>query len=302
MSRDIINETLADIVNDNNIRKEIKAARIEVLMGFGADVDALGNIDPDLYSALRSKNKKRIAECLPTNEVDIEFEEKEKVASELNKQIFDIIIDENMPEYIKCAKVDLLIKIGADVNAMFGAKSSLRLAKDNNLEKVAELLQNSGAKDVFDEKIANEISQKLIKACGDEEKKDVKEIKELIYMGGNVDARDDDSWFPLLRATYRGKKDVVEFLIQKGADVNQKNNEDLSALIIASMENHREIAVLLVENGAEVYPKNTIGKCALKYTKDEDTKQAIKQALKERNKKEGNAFWGRVKQGLGMEN
>ncbi|MBE6463689.1 MAG: hypothetical protein E7005_08085, partial [Alphaproteobacteria bacterium] len=100
----------------------------------------------------------------------------------LEKQLFEIIKDKEMAEHIKLAKIDMLVRLGVDVNVMCGARSPLRFAKDNNLEKLVELLENNGAKDVFDEKIAKELGAKLIKACQGEEKKDV---KELIDMGAD---------------------------------------------------------------------------------------------------------------------
>ena len=108
----------------------------------------------------------------------------------LESQLTEIIKDKEMAEHIKLAKIDMLIRLGVDVNVMCGARSPLRFAKDNNLEKLVELLENNGAKDVFYEKIAKELGVKLIKACKSEEKKDVKEIKELIDMGADVNQKD----------------------------------------------------------------------------------------------------------------
>ena len=81
---------------------------------------------------------------------------KDKKMSEdiLEKQLFEIIKNKDLSEDIKVAKIDMLIRLGVDVNVIYGARSPLRFAKDNNLEKVAELLEKNGAQDVFDEKIA----------------------------------------------------------------------------------------------------------------------------------------------------
>ena len=83
----------------------------------------------------------------------------------LESQLIEIIRDVDMADHIKHAKIDMLIRLGVDVNVMCGARSPLRFAKDNNLKKVAELLENNGAKDVFDEEIAKELGVKLIELC-----------------------------------------------------------------------------------------------------------------------------------------
>ena len=214
----------------------------------------------------------------------------------LEKQLFEIIKDEDMDERIKCAKVDMLIRLGVDVNVMYGARSPLRLARDNNLKKIVELLENNGAKDVFDEKIANEFGVKLIKACQGEEKKDVKEIKELIDMGAdvhaendygytalimalnyghkeiaeilikngaNVNAKTSDGWTALMNASHEGDKEIVELLIQNGADINAENNDGWTALMSASTRNHKEIVKLLIQNGVNINARDYYGETAL---------------------------------------
>ena len=139
----------------------------------------------------------------------------------LESQLFEIINDKEMPEHIKLAKIDMLVRLGVDVNAMYGAKSALMLANEVKEEKIAKFLEENGAKEFFDEEIAKELGKKLIEVCANGEKKDV---EELIDMGADINQKNKYGNTALMRASYWGNKEVVELLIEKGADVNQKDN------------------------------------------------------------------------------
>ena len=178
----------------------------------------------------------------------------------LESQLIEIIKDEDMAEHIKLAKVDMLIRLGVDVNAMYGAKSLLKLANDNNLEKVAELLENNGGKNIFDEEIAKELDKKLIEVCENGEKKDV---EELIDMGADINQKNKYGNTALMRASYWGNKEVVELLIRNGAGINQKDNYGVTALMGASLKRRKEVVDLLIQNGVDVNQKDNNGRTAL---------------------------------------
>ena len=55
-----------------------------------------------------------------------------------------------MAENIKLAKIDMLIKLGVDVNAKLNRKSALVWAKENKVEQIYELLEKNGAKEEVD--------------------------------------------------------------------------------------------------------------------------------------------------------
>ena len=59
-----------------------------------------------------------------------------------------------MAENIKVAKVDMLIRLGVDVNAMYGAKSALKLANELNETKIAKMLEDIKARDFIDDEKA----------------------------------------------------------------------------------------------------------------------------------------------------
>ena len=200
----------------------------------------------------------------------------------LESQLFDIIKDEEMAENIKLAKIDMLIRLGVDVNAMYGAKSALKLANEVNNQKVIEFLENNGAKDIFDEEIAQKLGWDLIEVCENGEKKDV---EELIDKGADVNQKDEDGNTALMRASYWGYKEVVELLIRNGADVNQKDEDGNTALMRASCGGRKEVVELLIQKGADVNAKSVTGDTALIIAKDEKIKKAIIDAVKKRNEK-----------------
>ena len=204
----------------------------------------------------------------------------------LESQLIDIIKDEDMAENIKVAKVDMLIKLGVDVNAMYGARSALKLANELNETIIAKMLEDNKARDFIDDEKALELGTKLFDNCS-EDRFDIKKIKELIDMGADVNQNDWRNETALMKASKNGHKEVVEFLIQKGADVNQKDDYGWTALMWASNGGYEEIVELLIQNRADVNVKDYKGRNAVMIAKDEKTRKAIIDAVKNRNEKIG---------------
>ena len=67
----------------------------------------------------------------------------------------------------------------------------------------------------------------------------------------------------LLKASYKGRLEIVKYLVVKGANVNAKDHYDSTALMMASRRNNLEIVKYLVRNGANVNAKNNYGETAL---------------------------------------
>ena len=66
----------------------------------------------------------------------------------LESQLFEIIQNEEMAEHIKLAKLDMLIKLGVDVNAKDESEddiTALMKASKEGLKEVVELLVANGA-------------------------------------------------------------------------------------------------------------------------------------------------------------
>jgi serine/threonine-protein phosphatase 6 regulatory ankyrin repeat subunit B len=80
---------------------------------------------------------------------------------------------------------------------------------------------------------------------------DYAEVKRLIEKGADVNARNNGGSTALMRASYRGRQDIVQLLIEAGADVNVQDNEGWTALMFASGMGHTEVAQVLIEAGAK---------------------------------------------------
>ena len=79
----------------------------------------------------------------------------------------------------------------------------------------------------------------------------VDDINELIENGAEVNARDDDSWTPLSRASMNGHTEVASLLIGKGADVDARDDDGLTPLMWASRSGQTKVAELLKRHGAK---------------------------------------------------
>ncbi len=105
-----------------------------------------------------------------------------------------------------------------------------------------------------------ELNDKLIAAAI---KGDIKNIRELLANGANVDAKSKYGETALFWAACSGKVDIATFLIEKGADVGAKDNYGETALHKAAWMGHVDVAKILIEKGADVDAKDNDGWTAL---------------------------------------
>ena len=85
-----------------------------------------------------------------------------------------------------------------------------------------------------------ELNDKLIDAV---KNGDIKNVRELIENGADVNAKDKNRWTALHEAALNGNIDAAKFLIENGANV--------------------DVAKVLIEKGADVDAKNNDGGTAL---------------------------------------
>ena len=141
---------------------------------------------------------------------------------------------------------ELLIAVGADVNAKAGYSIPLASAASGGYKEIAELLIANGA-DV------NVLDGAALRSAADGGHKEIVEL--LIANGTDVNAKDESGGTPLLGAAWQGHKEVVELLIAEGADVNAEGHFRETPLHKAVVMGHKKVTELLIAEGADVNAK-----------------------------------------------
>ena len=96
----------------------------------------------------------------------------------------------------------------------------------------------------------------------------VYDVKALLDMGADVNARDDDDYrgtVLMWASIYNKNPEVIELLLDNGSDINARDDYyGRTALMWASEYNKNpEIIKLLLDNGADINAKDDDGKIAL---------------------------------------
>lgn len=79
------------------------------------------------------------------------------------------------------------------------------------------------------------------------EKEDQAQVSSLLQEKGNLNAKDQNGWTPLMFAARQGSLPLVELLIAQGAVVHLKNNEEETALEIANQQGHTKVVLTLLK-------------------------------------------------------
>jgi len=138
------------------------------------------------------------------------------------------------------------------------------LVQTNNLQGLAQLLEEKNINPVNMEELDNQGKTPLICAC-------LNDFSEatwlLISNGANVNAlcltEPNTGITPLLLACSKNNTKIAELLIKKGANVNAAYTTGLNAgatiLLLACSKNNTKIANLLIQKGADVNSSSTAG-------------------------------------------
>jgi hypothetical protein len=106
----------------------------------------------------------------------------------------------------------------------------------------------------------------------------IKNIKNLIGSGADVNAQNQNGNTALHLAVYNNNEETAKSLIEFGADVNAQNQNGNTALHLAVYNNNKETAKSLIEFGADVNAQNQNGDTALHlavYNNNEETAKAL---------------------------
>jgi ankyrin repeat protein len=69
---------------------------------------------------------------------------------------------------------------------------------------------------------------------------ELEEVKGIVEMGANIEARDPLGKTPLMNAAWVAATEIVEFLIKQGADTNALDNDGRSVLELIKEIGHNE--------------------------------------------------------------
>ncbi|XP_062843473.1 ankyrin repeat domain-containing protein 12 [Trichomycterus rosablanca] len=105
---------------------------------------------------------------------------------------------------------------------------------------------------------------------------DVKQVKELIGLGADVNIKDFAGWTPLHEACNLGYYDVAKVLIGAGAEVNTQGLDDDTPLHDASSSGHKDIVKLLLRHGGNAFQANKRGERPVDVADSEEIEQLLK--------------------------
>jgi ankyrin repeat protein len=88
-------------------------------------------------------------------------------------------------------------------------------------------------------------------------------VRELLRLGADPDARDDDGRSPLFLAVLGGAVGLVGLLLESGADPNARDRDGWTALHFAAQEHLPEMVRLLIGRGADVNARDGEGNSVL---------------------------------------
>lgn len=117
------------------------------------------------------------------------------------------------------------------------------------------------------------INQELFTAIGTHRPLTV--IKNLISLGGDVNAVNDGGIPILIAAVIENNREAVEYLIEQGADVNDADNGGVTALMNAAKYGHYDVAEKLISNGASINIALEHGEPALLFAAKSDSTAII---------------------------
>ncbi|XP_028659535.1 ankyrin repeat domain-containing protein 12 isoform X3 [Erpetoichthys calabaricus] len=105
---------------------------------------------------------------------------------------------------------------------------------------------------------------------------DVKQVKELISLGADVNVKDFAGWTPLHEACNMGYYEVAKVLIAAGAEVNTQGLDNDTPLHDASSSGHKDIVKLLLRNRGDPFQANNRGERPVDVAETEELEQLLK--------------------------
>jgi ankyrin repeat protein len=105
-------------------------------------------------------------------------------------------------------------------------------------------------------------------------------VEVLIKAKADIEAKDKDGRTALMKASQLGHLEIVEALIQAKADVNAQDEEEFTSMMLASDKGHDEIVKVLIQAKADVHMKNDENNTALAWASREGFAKTAKLLVK----------------------
>jgi len=106
-------------------------------------------------------------------------------------------------------------------------------------------------------------------------KSDMEAVREFIYMGTDVNARDRDGWATLHRIIESCNKELTDVLISRGADINAKTNFGWTPLHLAVIYDQDDISESLLIEGADIDAQDDDGWTPLHWAANQGNRELV---------------------------
>ncbi|MBY0352909.1 ankyrin repeat domain-containing protein [Candidatus Babeliales bacterium] len=163
-------------------------------------------------------------------------------------------------EHGQTAYVNRLIELGSDINRACNGFSPLFVAIEHDRTACAQALIAAGA--TIDARTQQFLTDQLITAA---QTGNLARLQELITLGANVDATNNDGETPLHWAAYSGHLPCVQELIAAGANISATNNNGETPLIVTTSFGHLNCVQTLIASGANVNATDNHGATPLHF-------------------------------------
>jgi ankyrin repeat protein len=138
----------------------------------------------------------------------------------------------------------------------------------------------------------NRIDQDLIEASGDN---NVLEARQLLRSGADVEAKDNDGFTPLHRATRNGHVQVSKELVEHGADIEAKDKNSYTPLQWACIRRYLTLVNELRDHGADIETKDKNGFTPLHWASLMDCVAVVNELLSPNERKGATTSLGKWK-------
>lgn len=161
--------------------------------------------------------------------------------------------------------VCILIRAGADLKITNqGKQTAEQVADKNGKNYISELLKKAADK-----------NKNLLKAAKDNDRET---LLEMLKIGADVNARDDNDETPLIWAAHKGNELIIEDLLRANANINLKNGVyggHYTALMEAVYEGYITIVERLILAGADLKLTNGLNETILDVAKKKGRNKII---------------------------